>query len=83
MTVHKLAVGEPYRSGRTTWPERPDLSLGSHGAELRLFFRDPTDREIRAARTGEAQFAWLTGDHAAMLCYRFGDGIPWGDVSDH
>jgi hypothetical protein len=81
MTLHKLAVGEPYICGRVAWPERPDLSIGPHGAELRLFFRAPTDREVTAVRSGTAQFAWITGEHGALLCYRFREGIPWDDVS--
>lgn len=83
MAIHKLAVGELYHPNRTSWPERPDLSVGPHGAELRLFFAAPTEKEVTAVRSGKAQFAWLAGDHAAMLCYRFADGIPWGDVTYH
>lgn len=53
MAIHKVAVGELCHPNRMSWPERPDLSLSPHGAELRLFFAAPTEKEVTAVRSGK------------------------------
>jgi hypothetical protein len=86
--MYRYAVGEPYNPAVTRWPETPHLRLFGFeggGAELVLFFRDPTPREVDAFRTGRAEYALLTAPHVLALAYRFGDeggdGIPWSDCT--
>jgi hypothetical protein len=78
--MHRLAVGEPYRPTVRQWPETPHLRLATGGCELALFFATPTAREVQAVRRGKAQFAWVDSEHAAVLAFRFGDGVPWSDA---
>jgi hypothetical protein len=74
--MHRYAVGELYNPAVTRWPETPHLRLfgfDGGGAELVLFFRDPTPREVEAFRTGRAEYARATAhvaDAAVNELYR-------------
>jgi hypothetical protein len=77
--LHLYAVGKPYHPDVQSWPETSQYRFSSGMHDLVLFLEDPTEREVQAARTGEAEFAMLFQDGVIMLCHRFGDGLPWSD----
>lgn len=49
--------------------------------ELILFYRGVTDREIRSVEAGRAEIALVVEPPLIVLCYRFGDAIPWSLVA--
>ena len=75
----KYAVGQLYNAKVQVWPETPHLRLRDE-AELVLFLRQPTSREIQAVRTGQAAFGWVATEHTGILCYSFDGGVPWSDT---
>ena len=77
--MHAYRVGELYSPGHTAWPEGVDYNYRSGGHELRLFYHDPTPKEIEYIRVGAAQFAVVADKDLLFLCYKFGDG-PWSDA---
>lgn len=77
--MHVLQVGQLYHPGRTRWPESPLLRMTSKGMELALFYSAPTSSEIREVKNGLAQWAWISGQHAGLLLFRFGTQ-PWADT---
>jgi hypothetical protein len=76
--VHKLEVGQPYHPARTRWPQGTHLRINRNGIDLVLFMDRPKASEVRACKQGPVQWAWVSGEHASVLCYRFGTE-PWGD----
>jgi len=79
--VPTLSVGQLYNPVRTQWPDgvsQYNYRSGAH--ELVLFLGEPTEREIKAARKGKAEFALFVRQPAIILAYKFGDGIPWSDA---
>jgi hypothetical protein len=77
--VHAIEVGKLYNPTRTVWPEGPHLRLARQGIEFVLFINRPTSAEVREYRQGPAQWAWVSGKHVGVLCYRFGTE-PWSDA---
>lgn len=75
-----LSVGQLYNPLRTQWPECSQYNYRSGAHELLLFFGSPTDREVKAARKGKAEFALFVRQPVIILAYKFGDGIPWSDA---
>ncbi len=73
-------VGEPLQRGRRHWPIGAQYSYGPNGHELTLFRSDISKRVVQEVRFGEAEFAATVQLPLIILSYRFGDGIPWGDV---
>ena len=59
----------------------PDGGRAEH--ELVLFYRGVTDREVRSVEGGRAQIALVVEPPLIVLCYRFGDAIPWSIASYH
>ncbi|MFG3602493.1 hypothetical protein [Micromonospora chersina] len=52
--------------------------------ELTLFMSRIADSEIQDIRRGTAEFAWVDGEHTALLCYRFGGAErSWSDSPYH
>ncbi|MEV0466747.1 hypothetical protein AB0I30_22660 [Nocardia tengchongensis] len=58
------------------------LCLESDGCrgELLVVLPDPHETEINAVESGRAQFAWVDGEHVALLAFRFDDGFDWSDA---
>jgi hypothetical protein len=46
--------------------------------ELTLLDRQFNTRRAAAVRQGEAEFALVDEGPVLLLCYRFGDALPWG-----
>jgi hypothetical protein len=76
-----LRIGALYNSSKTSWAEGVNLRLiAGQEPELLLLFANPTPAEVEAIQRGKAQFAWIDSEHTAVLCYRFGDHVPWSDT---
>lgn len=80
MSGHAYRVGDPYHPTRRSWPELAQYQYRGGGHELVLFLRQPTSREVRAARQGLASFAFYADQDLLVLLYAFGDGLPWSDA---
>lgn len=78
MTAYR--VGALYHPSRRSWPEVAQYSYRGGGHELVLFLRQPTSREVRAARQCLASFAFYADQDLLVLLYAFGDGLPWSDA---
>lgn len=75
----RLAVGELYNPNRRTWPDGAfNWTLSPVGVELLVTYGSPTLAEIHAVKSGSAQFALVSGDHALILAHRLGTQ-PWSD----
>ena len=74
-------VGKPYNPNKQKWLEASQYSFRSGQHELVLFFRNPTAQEVDAVRRGTAEFALSVELPLIVLCYRFGNGVPWSDAS--
>jgi hypothetical protein len=60
------------------WPEPARHSVRRDADhELMLVFHGVTQREIQAVGFGQAAFALVVEPPLIVLCYRFGDAIPW------
>jgi hypothetical protein len=84
--MHRLEVGKPYNPDRKMWPEGNQFNYRSGELELVLFFDQPTPAEIRAVKTGRADFGLYDADGLVVLCYRFWHdlgGVPWSDAPYH
>ena len=73
-------VGEPFRSGRSAWPEGAQFNYNVAGHELTLFYSNIRDDMIDEVRRGQAEFAMIVEHPVIVLAYRFGNSIPWGDA---
>jgi hypothetical protein len=79
--VPAYRVGEPFRRGRRSWPERAEFSCcPSGGHELTLFCPEVHDDLADEVRRGQAEFALIVELPVIVLAYRFGRSIPWKDV---
>jgi hypothetical protein len=58
-------------------PEPGLHNLPENGHELVLVFQGVSHREISAVRWGQASFALVVEPPLIVLCYRFGEAIPW------
>lgn len=48
--------------------------------ELLVVLPDPHETEINAVESGRVQFAWVDGEHVALLAFRFDDGFDSSDA---
>lgn len=82
--MHAYRVGHRYHPDVRRWPEIGQLRITPDGVELALFMARITPQEIADIRTGVAEFAWVDGEHVAVLGYRFGgEGRGWSDNPYH
>lgn len=77
--MNRLAVGEPYIPGKTSWPEVVEYNYDLNGHELRLFFGSPTDQEIRSVRRSPVHLALLVEGPVIYLVWRFEGFGSWSD----
>ncbi len=73
-------VGKLYNPNKQRWLEASQYSFRGGQHELVLFFNNPTPREVEEVRRGTAEFALHVERPLIVLCYRFGDGVPWSDA---
>lgn len=78
MTV--FAVGQLYNPNRTSWPEVAQYQYAKGEHHLLLFFRDPSDEEIKAVKSSPAEFALVVEQDIISLLYHF-ESIPWSDTA--
>src|ERR1700730_4352830 len=57
--------------------QNPDLKSIHPGHELALLYPGVTEREVAAVKWGKASFALVVEPPLILLCFRFGDAIPW------
>jgi hypothetical protein len=67
-----LEVGKPYIAGHTQWPEAVEYNFRGGEHELRLFWRDPSVREVEGPRGG-----WVGGGRGV----RFFGGLVQGECA--
>lgn len=73
-------VGEPFRSGRTRWPDEACYGIDRDGYVLTLFRPGVTEPMREAVRREAADFALVLESPLAVLAYRFGTALPWEAV---
>lgn len=89
MIAQRLTVTDlERRSARAPLPASrlSAQALGSPreiGHELVLVYRGVTAKETRAVGFGKASFALVVEPPLIVLCYRFGDAIPWSAAPYH
>lgn len=81
--MRTYAIGQPYGGESQRWAQSPHLTI-SRGVELAVFLSDPSDEERAAVTAGPADFAWVAGEHFALLAFQFAGpdgepGIRWSD----
>jgi hypothetical protein len=72
-----LEVGKPYVEGKRHWPQAVEYTYSAQHHLLRIFYRTPHPKEVKAVDSGEARFAFGVYGAAIFLHFRFGEGIPW------
>jgi len=75
----RLAVGELYIPGVTSFPERVQYNYREGGHELLMWLGSPTRQETRAIRKGRAEFALFVESDIIFLLYRFEGNLRWSD----
>lgn len=75
-----LAIGKPYSETRTVWDERVEYNWWADRHELRVFLKNPQEREIASIGKGEMQFKLYIEDGVIFLLYKF-DGALWSDCT--
>lgn len=75
-----VAVGQPYPEGKPPYAPGAQFSWSKDEMFLELRFEQPSQDEVRAVKSGEAEFALVIYESVIFLLYRFGEGIPWGDA---
>lgn len=77
---HELKVGDLYHTQRTEWPTAEQVRLSRTWCELTRFWPSPEPAEIRAHRSGPAQFALVASTpDVLMLAYQF-ERLSWSDA---
>lgn len=77
--LHAYRVGQLYNDQRTTWPEAGQYQFRAGGHELLLFWRSPSEREVRDVARGDAEFALYVAPPLLVFLYRFGR-MDWSDA---
>jgi hypothetical protein len=73
-------VGEAFLAGRTRWEAEARFSVEQGGYALTLFLPGVTPEAERAVREEVTELALIYERPLMVLAYRFGQGIPWGDL---
>ena len=81
--MRSYKIGDFYSYYRTSWPEGGEYNFLAGGHELRLFFSQPTQREVRAVQKKPGELALVIEQGTIFLCFRFGEAIPWSDAPYH
>jgi hypothetical protein len=74
-------VGLPYHRGKTRWEDATDFNYRSGVLELRLFFSQLSNHDIRAIKNGPCTFAITVLDDILFFLFEFGQACPWSDNS--
>ena len=75
--MHALEVGKLFLPGKTTWPQGGGYAFRAGAHELHLFLPSPSVSEVRAVRTGVANFAIAVEPPIIFFLYRFARAIAW------
>lgn len=79
----RLAVGEPYIAGATSFPEGVQYNFRQGVHELLMWLGSPSREEVRAIRKGRAEFGLLVESGVIFLMYRFEGNPHWSDCPYH
>ena len=73
MSLHRLAVGQPYDPRRRSWPDgAADYRFRCGAHELRIFLAAPTAEELAAVESGPVEFGLFAEAKGLCLVTRFG-----------
>lgn len=78
--IHRIQVGQLYSEGVTEYPERAEYNHTVNGHELRLFWKDPSPREVDMVLHGNIYLSISIHGPLIMFCYKIGEA-PWSDCS--
>jgi len=73
-------VGALYIPGQRSWPEGAEYNFRANSHELRLFWHDPSPREVESVRAGRARFALAVHGPIVFFLYTFEPALPWSDA---
>ncbi len=73
-------VGEPFRSGRTVWPQETFYGIDRDGYLLTLFRTRIATEDREACGRGPVELALIVEEPLAVLAYRFGDAGQWDTI---
>ena len=76
--MFRLAIGEPYDTSVTEWPEGSVYSYDSSGHWILIMYRQPTELERRSVQEGPVNFALYEQFPVFFLCHQFGR-MGWHD----
>lgn len=66
-------------SSRTSWPEMAQYHYMAGEHHLHVFMRQPSEIEVKATKTGMAEFALVVEQDIIFLLYQLSP-IPWSDA---
>jgi hypothetical protein len=65
-------------------PESPALTMvAGEPVRLTIALSHPHELEVQAVTAAPTRFAWVDGDHVAVLAYRLGPILPWAEAVYH
>lgn len=79
MTLHAYEVGALYSPGRTSWPEAGEYNYRGGAHELRLFYANLKEPEIKAITRRPCEFGAVAVGPVLFFLYKFGTN-PWSDA---
>lgn len=74
-----LEIGQPYPNVTPPQNEAGEFLVYDGGLELRVFYPQPSSREVEAFRRGTASFALAYRDDLIWFLYRFYP-LPWAEA---
>lgn len=77
--MHRTEVDQLYSPDRTEYPQGCEYNFSANGHELRLFYANPTHKEINAIRKGKANFGLFAHEQIIFLLWQF-KPMLWSDA---
>ena len=78
MSLHRLAVGQPFDPRRRSWPDgAADYRFRCGAHELRIFLAAPTAEELAAVESGPVEFGLFAGPEGLFIVTRFGRSLSF------
>jgi hypothetical protein len=80
--VHKVIEVGTQLDPEFNRPEGATLTMFTgEPVQLMIFLSHPHRLEIEAVTTPPTQFAWVDGEHVAVLAYRLGPVLSWAEAT--
>lgn len=77
--MHTYRVGELYHPDRTHWPEIAEYNYYGGAHELRLFFANISEQEVKVITRRTVEFGAVTVGSILFFLFKFADDSGWSD----